>query len=258
MQTLENHIAVVTGASRGIGLAIVEALAAQGARVAGAARTVTPELERAADLAVAVDLADPAGPGELVEKARAALGGIDILVNNVGRFDARHDGFAAVNDADWLSTFEINFLSPMRTIRAALPELLARRGSIINISSMIARVPAATVVDYGAAKAAFTNLSKALAEELGPQGVRVNTVSPGVTLTPAWDTEGGFGASVAAHHGASLDDFLRDAPAAFGVTTGRFTEAAEVAELVALLASPRVRNIHGVDYVIDGGQVKTA
>lgn len=185
MKTLEGKTALITGASRGIGLAIVQALAAEGARVAGAAHTVTPELQQAADLAVPVDLVTPDGPRELIERTQEALGAVDILVNNLGRFDARTEGFAAVGDDDWRSTFEINFFSPMRSIRAVLPDLVARQGTIVNISSMIARAPLPFVVDYGAAKAAFTNLSKALAEELGPQGVRFNTISPGVTHTPA-------------------------------------------------------------------------
>lgn len=258
MRKLDRKIAIVTGASQGIGLAIVHALSAEGIRVAGAARTITPQLRDAANLAVSVDLATPEGPQSLVEQTLDTFGGIDLLVNNVGAFLPRTEGFAAIRDDEWRDTFEINFFSAVRTIRAALPSLLECKGSIVNISSSQARTPGLRVLDYATAKAALTNLSKSLAEEFGPQGLRVNTVSPGPTRTPAWESPDGFGAGLAKAADLPLKAFLEDFPAKAGLTTGRLTEPGEVAALVRLLASDEARNIHGADYIIDGGQTKNA
>jgi len=256
---LRNKVAVVTGASRGIGLAIAEALSREGAHVIAGARQPgerLAELERV--LPVAVDLATEDGPARLVDTATAEFGGIDVLVNNVGAFEARTAGFAEVSDADWQRTFEINLFSAVRAIRAALPSLVERRGAIVNVSSINARVPQPPVVDYAAAKAALTNLSRTLAEELGPQGVRVNTVSPGPTRTPAWEAADGFGATLAEAAGTSVEQFLADFPTAAGLSTDRMSEPEEVAAVVVLLASGAARNVNGSDYVVDGGQAKAA
>jgi putative oxidoreductase len=256
---LQGRVAVVTGASRGIGLAIAEALSREGAQVIAGAREPG---ERLATLdrvtPVAVDLATVDGPGRLVDRAVSEFGGIDVLVNNVGAFEARTAGFAAISDDDWQRTFEINLLSAVRAIRAALPSLVERGGAIVNVSSINARVPQPPVVDYAAAKAALTNLSRALAEELGPKGVRVNTVSPGPTRTPAWEAAGGFGATLAEAAGTSVEQFLADFPAAAGLSTDRMSEPEEIAAVVVLLASGAARNVNGSDYVIDGGQAKAA
>jgi putative oxidoreductase len=139
-----------------------------------------------------------------------------------------------------------------------LPSLIERRGTIVNVSSARARMPQAPVVDYSAAKAALTNLGKALAEELAPQGVRVNTISPGPTRTPAWESDDGFGASLAAAAGTTVDEFLAAFPVRAGLLTERLTEPDEVASVVLLLASGRVGNVTGADYIVDGGQIKTA
>jgi putative oxidoreductase len=256
---LEGKTAVVTGASRGIGLAIAEGLSREGAQVIAGARQPGGRL---ADLdgviPVAVDLATADGPRHLVERAQAEFGGVDVLVNNVGAFEARTQGFGAVTDDDWQRTFEINLFSAVRAIRAALPSLVERAGAIINVSSINARVPQPPVVDYAAAKAALTNLSRTLAEELGPQGVRVNTVSPGPTQTSAWEAPEGFGAALARASGTSLEQFLADFPSAAGLSTERMTEPEEVAAIVVLLASGAARNVNGSDWVIDGGQAKAA
>lgn len=252
----KNKTVVVTGAGRGIGLAIAEELSRQGARVVGAARTVTDDLAAAAEVTLAVDLSTPDGPGQVIELALERFGGIDVLVNNVGAFAARTDGFTAISDADWRYTFEVNFFSAVRAIRSALPSLIDHGGMIINVSSVNAKVPQPLVVDYAAAKAALTNLGRSLADELGPQGVHVATVSPGPTRTPAWQSPDGFGASLAEASNMPLEEFLEAFPAQAGLATGRFTEPAEVAALVAFLASDHVRSAHGADWLIDGGQAK--
>ncbi|MEV0401720.1 SDR family oxidoreductase [Actinoallomurus sp. NPDC050550] len=253
--------AIVTGAGRGIGLAITQALAAEGVRVVGASRTITPELEKAAAATVSVDLSTRAGAIAVVEQAIAAVGGIDFLVNNVGAGDPDRmslGGFLDVDDEQWQAVFDLNLFSAVWTTRAALPSILERRGAIVNISSINARVPTGSPVGYAEAKSALTQLSKRLSEELAPHGVRVNTVSPGVVASPLWTDPNGFGGKVADAFGVSHGDLLANIPGQFGIASGRITMPEEVADLVAFLLSERAANIHGADHVIDGGTLKSA
>lgn len=258
---LKNKVAVVTGASKGIGLAVVKALAREGARVVAGSRTRTPELTALCDThdvtMVTVDLATTNGPGALIEAATGRHGRIDVLVNNVGAATPR-SGFLDVSDDEWQRIFNLTFFSAVRTIRAALPHLLQTRGAIVNISSINARLPFPMVVDYSAAKAALTNLTKALSEEFAPRGVRINAVAPGPVRTPFWTDPGGFADIVAASSGVSAQTALDDTvPRSMGISTGRVTEAHEVANLTTFLASSRAANITGAQFVIDGGQIKT-
>ncbi|MCQ8774264.1 SDR family oxidoreductase [Streptomyces telluris] len=256
---LNGKTALVTGAGRGIGLATVRSLAAEGVRVAGAARTITPELKEAAAVAVAVDLSTPDGGRRLVEQALAGLGGgLDLLVNNVGGGDeAVLGGFLDSGDADFQANLDLNFLSAVRVSRAALPSLVERRGSVVNVSSVNARLPAAGPVAYSVAKAALTAFGKSLSEEFGPRGVRVNTVSPGVVRTAIWEDPEGFGGKVAAAAGVDHAEFLKQLPERFGMASPRITEPGEVAALITFLLSDVAANINGADHVIDGGTVKT-
>jgi NAD(P)-dependent dehydrogenase (short-subunit alcohol dehydrogenase family) len=256
---LEGKRAVVTGASKGIGLAITRALVGEGAYVVAGAREQGEELGELVAAgkarAVAVDLSTPAGPEELV---RAALedGHVDVVVNNVGAAKVRLDGFGSVSDQDWLDTWNLSFMAAVRTTRAALPAMLdARAGTIVNIVSVNAFLPDPAVIDYCAAKAALGNFSKALSREVGPRGIRVNTVSPGPVTTALWLGDGGVAGTVAAANGGSPQDVA--AKQAAEAATGRFTTPEEVAELVVLLAGERAGNVTGADFVIDGGLIKT-
>ncbi|WP_194925009.1 SDR family oxidoreductase [Catenulispora pinisilvae] len=253
--------ALVTGASRGIGLAIVQTLAAEGVRVVGAARTVTPELEKAAAATASVDLSTRDGARAAVEQGLAAVGGIDFLVNNVGGGDPSGielGGFLDVEDEQWQRIFDLNLFSAVWTTKAALPSILERRGAIVGISSINARVSTNAPVGYAEAKAALNQFDKRLSEELAPRGVRVNTVSPGLVSSPLWTDPSRFGGKVADAFGVSHADLLASLPGQAGVASGRFSEPAEVADLVAFLLSDRAANIHGADYVIDGGTLKAA
>ncbi len=257
---LSHKTALVTGASRGIGLATARALAAEGVRVVGAARTITPELEAVASLSIAVDLSKPEGARRVVDTVLTETGGLDILVNNVGAGDTdqlKLGGFLDADDVQWRNLLDLNLFSAVWTSRAALPSLIERHGAIINVSSINARVPSTGPVGYSEAKAALTAFSKRLAEEFGPQGVRVNTVSPGPVGTGLWRDPDGFGGKVAETFGATHADFLAALPTTFGVTSGRLVEPEEVAALITLLASPATTSILGADLVIDGGTVKT-
>jgi NAD(P)-dependent dehydrogenase (short-subunit alcohol dehydrogenase family) len=260
---LEGKTAVVTGASQGVGLATAEALAHEGVRVVGAARTITPELETAAVASVAADLSTQAGVDSLMETAFATLGGVDILINNVGAGDVANlalgglAGFLDVDDHQWHDLFRINLFSAVWASRAALPSLIERRGAIVNVSSTGALVPASGPVGYSEAKAALTALSKRLSEEFGPRGVRVNTVSPGVVGSRLWRGPDGIGAQFAAANRVSLEDFLHDLPGQLGIATGRITEPREVGALITFLVSEAAANVVGVDIVIDGGTIKT-
>ncbi|MCX4094355.1 oxidoreductase [Nocardia sp. alder85J] len=257
---LEGKTAVVTGAGRGIGLAVAQALAAEGVRVLGAARHISAELEKVSAATVAADLSTAEGAAEVVATALTELGGIDILVNNVGGGDAAElglGGFLDIDDAQWRKLFDLNLFSAVWTTRAALPSLLERRGAIVNVSSINARLPAAGPVGYSEAKAALTNLGKRLSEEFGPRGVRVNTVSPGPVGTPLWLAPGGFGAKVAQAQGIGHEELIAAMPEQFGIASGRISEAEEVAALITFLVSARAANIVGADHVIDGGVLKT-
>jgi NAD(P)-dependent dehydrogenase (short-subunit alcohol dehydrogenase family) len=254
---LDGKVAVVTGASKGIGLAVVHALAAEGAVVVAGARTIDTLAGLDGVRAVSVDLAEPAGPERLVAEAVTHEGRVDVLVNNVGAVRLRVDGFLATTDADFEASMQLNFLAAVRATRAAVRDMLPRgEGAIVNIASVNAFFhPDGLVIDYGAAKAALLNFAKALSQELGPKGIRINSVSPGPVTTDLWLGGGGVAATLGDRAGVDPAT-IRDQAAA-GIATGRFTSPEEVATLVALLASPRTANVTGSDYVIDGGLVKT-
>jgi NAD(P)-dependent dehydrogenase (short-subunit alcohol dehydrogenase family) len=254
---LTDKVAVVTGASKGIGLAITQELAAEGALVVAGARTTdTLEgLERVTP--VAVDLGGPDGPGELVGRAISDHGRIDVLVNNVGAAHVRLDGFLSLTDDDFQRSLDLNFFSALRATRAAVASMAQTGGgAIVNVVSVNAFFePDGGVIDYGAAKAALLNLAKSLSQELGPRGIRLASVSPGPVSTDLWLGTGGVAETLGDQAGVSADAIREGAEA--GMATGRFTTPREVATLVALLASPRTGNVTGSNFVIDGGLVKT-
>ena len=257
---LSGKIAVVTAASKGIGLAVVKALVAEGAIVVAGARNVAAleGLERVTP--VVVDLATAQGPGQLVARAIEQHGRLDVLVNNMGAVRLRTDGFLAISDEEFEWAMQVNFFSALRATRAAIRQMLTQGGgAIVNVASVNAFFqPDGGTVDYGAAKAALVNLTKALSQEFGPRGIRINDVSPGPVSTELWMGEHGVAETVAKALGVDAETAREKVVASIGgFATGRFTTPEEVATLVTMLASPRTANVTGANYVIDGGLIKT-
>ena len=269
---LNGRVAVVTGASKGIGLAVARTLLEESANVVAGSRSSSPELDELAIefeppgqlVHVRADLMEPDAPAQLVAAAVERFGRLDVLVNNAGgpppgtslpRF-----GFLELGDDDWRDMIEFNLLSAVRASRAAIPVMLERgKGAIVNVSSVHGRQPSGVNVDYGAAKAAMINLTKALAEEFGPQGIRVNGVCPGPVLTPWWTDSGGAADIFAAHVGADRDGVLTTlAPEMMQLTTGRLADPQEIADAVVFLASPRSASTLGTELLVDSGMLKTA
>jgi len=235
----------------------VRKLAASGATVITGAKRPSPEIkELAGDKVVSfteVDLADPQGPAQLVAAAGTR---VDILVNNVGSAHPRPDGFLSITDDDWATSLTLNLMAAVRATRAALPGMLAAgSGAIVMTCSVNARLPDPVVLDYSAAKAGLAAFAKALSKEVGPHGIRVNTVSPGPVATDLWLGHDGVAETLSHVTGARPADI--EGQAAAGSVTGRFSQPDEVASLIVYLASDLAANITGSDFTIDGGLVPT-
>ena len=257
---LTGKIAVVTGASKGIGLAITRALAGEGAKVVAGARTIDTLANIPGVLPVSVDLASREGPASLVKRALDEHGRVDILVNNVGAVRLRLQGFLGTSDEEFEWSMQMNFFAALRATRAAVTAMLeSGGGSIVNIASVNAFFqPDSGTIDYGAAKAALVNVTKALSQELGPRGIRINDVSPGPVSTDLWLGKDGVAATVAKATGTDPETAKKNVLASIGgVPTGRLSTPEEVATLVLMLASDRTANVTGANYVIDGGLIKT-
>ncbi|MGK5531504.1 SDR family NAD(P)-dependent oxidoreductase [Streptomyces sp. URMC 129] len=258
---LAGKTAVVTGGSKGIGLAVVRLLVAEGVRVVAASRRETPELKETGAVHVPVDLTTAEGATELIERATAELGAIDILVNNVGVGDTDDIAKGALlsllelPDSAWQHTFDLHFYSALRVTRAALPSLVDRKGTVVNVSSIAARLAGAGPVDYNVSKAALNALTKIVAEQFGPQGVRAITISPGPVSTGVWTDPDGLIGRLAAENGVPHEEMVTQFLDNLGTTTGRVSTPEEVARLIVFAASPS--NINGAEYVIDGGIIKS-
>ncbi len=256
---LEGKVAVVTGASQGIGLAVTRALTDEGVFVVAGARTTSADLDDLVGTgmadAVMVDLSTPTGPADLVTAA-LRRGRLDILVNNVGAAHPRLGGFLAISDDDWHSTLNLNLMAAVRATRAVLPAMIAAgHGNIVTTSSVNAVLPDPAVLDYSAAKAALASFCKSLSKEVAEHGIRVNTVRPGPVSTALWLGEDGVAEVVARASGGDAAEVAQLAAA--DAATGRFTTPEEVADLIVFLASDRSGNITGTDVTIDGGLVTT-
>jgi NAD(P)-dependent dehydrogenase (short-subunit alcohol dehydrogenase family) len=248
--------ALVTGGTKGMGEAIVQRLRGAGATVITTARSAPSDLAQP-ELFVAADISTAEGVEAVVRSVRDRLGGVDILVNNVGGSSAPGGGFAALTDADWQAALNQNLLAAVRLDRGLLPAMLAQRsGVIIHISSIQRRLPLfEATLAYAAAKAALSNYSKGLSNEVGPKGVRVVSVAPGfIETTAATALIDRLAASSGTDAKSAREGLMQSLG---GIPLGRPGWPEEVAELVAFLASDRAASITGSEYVIDGGTIPT-
>src|SRR5688572_16044364 len=181
---LKDRVCVVTGATAGIGRETARLLADEGARVVTCGRSETaPDVGEA--LHVVRDLSEAPAPGELIGEAAQALGRVDCLVNNVGV--AYHRSFEELTDADWEELWQLNVLSYVRAIQAALPGMRERGfGRIVNVSSTAGKRPSTGMPDYSVTKSAVLGLSRLVADLYAKDGIRCNAVTPGPTATEAW------------------------------------------------------------------------
>jgi len=242
---LSGKACVVTGSTGGIGLETARLLVAEGARVVTSGRSGPPGIGET--LHMQGDLAEPGTPGHLVEAAVQALGGLDVLVNNVGfAVQAR---FEDVPDAEWESMWQLNVMSYVRAIRAALPHLRATRGAIVNVSSTAGKRPSGGMPHYSVTKAAVLSLSRLVADLYAADGIRCNAVTPGPTATEAWLGEGGL----ADQQGGDREAVLAKVGA--GRPLGRLADPEEIASVIAFLASERASYVTGAAWSADGGTV---
>lgn len=255
---LHDRVAIVTGASRGIGRRIAIDLASEGARVVLVGRDATALAEVAAQAPgatiVVADLAEHDAAARVVHAAVDTHGRLDILVNNAGGFVPKK--LLATTPDDWQAGFEQNFFSAVRMALACVPHLQAGGwGRIVNVASTFAKEPDPYFGPYSAAKAALVNFSKNLSVAYSADGVLTNCVVLGVTLTEGVEANA---AAAAARTGLTRDEVMARMMAKDPVAVGRFGETAEVAAAVLFLVSERSSWTTGATLTVDGGTLHAA
>jgi 3-oxoacyl-[acyl-carrier protein] reductase len=253
---LQNRVCVVTGSTAGIGLETARLLAEEGARVVVSGRdpdrVEAARAEVGAALGVAGDLSTPEAPVELITRAETELGQVDCLVNNVGI--AVQTGFDELTDDDWQAMWQLNVMSYVRAIQAALPGMRGRgSGRIVNVSSTAGKRPSTSMPDYSVTKAAVLSLSRLVADVYAADGILCNAVTPGPTASPAWLAEGGLADQAAKRSGKSREEVL--AGVAKGRPLGRLAEPEEIAAVIVFLCSDRASYVTGSAWSADGGTV---
>lgn len=254
---LSSRRALVTGATKGVGAAVVDALLDAGVEIVATARSVPSEPRSGVDY-VAADVTTAAGCAYVARSVLERLGGVDILVNVIGGSSAPAGGFAVLDDDEWAKELSLNLMPAVRLDRALLPSMLAQgTGVIVHVTSIQHELPLPeSTMAYAAAKAALSTYSKALSKEVSPQGIRVVRVSPGWVETEAAVA---LAERVAEQAGTDYEGGKQIIMRSLGgIPLGRPAKPREVADLIAFVASPRAGSITGTEYVIDGGTVPTA
>jgi 3-oxoacyl-[acyl-carrier protein] reductase len=252
---LKDKVAIVTGASRGIGRAIAETLGAEGMRVVLAARTLEDLKATAAAIETetrieVVDLREADAPARLIANTIEHFGSLDVLVNNAGA--TKRGDFHALTDDDWHDGFALKFFGTMRLCRSAWPHLAQRHGNIVNIVGIGGRTGSAEFTIGGTVNAAIMNLTKALADKGIKDGVRVNAINPGAVLSDRLQTRV---RSFASENGIDLETAKGEFARTLGIA--RFGETVDIARTVAFLASPLAHYCQGSIVDVDGGQTRT-
>jgi NAD(P)-dependent dehydrogenase (short-subunit alcohol dehydrogenase family) len=237
---------MVTGSTGGIGLATAKVLVDEGARVVTCGRSEAPAIGES--LHIRADLSRPGEP----ERAIAEAGAVDVLVNNAGFAEQRD--FLEVTDEQWDEGWQLNVMSYIRAIRAAVPGMRERGGGVIvNVSSTAGKRPSTGMPDYSVTKAAVLSVSRLVADLYAADGIRCNAVTPGPTATQAWLGEGGLADQQARRSGKSRDDVLESVGK--GRPLGRLAEPDEIAAVIAFLCSERAAYVTGAAWSADGGTV---
>jgi 3-oxoacyl-[acyl-carrier protein] reductase len=243
---LRERVCLVTGSTGGIGRATAELLAAEGANVVTCGRGEAPDVGETKH--VVADLAEPGEPERVVAEA----GELDVLVNNVGYAEQRD--FLELTDGDWDEAWQLNVMSFVRAIRAAVPAMRSRGGGVIvNVSSTAGKRPSTGMPEYSVTKAAVLSLSRLVADLYAGAAIRCNAVTPGPTATEAWLGDGGLADQQAARTGKTRDEVLE--AVGNGRPLGRLAEPEEIAAVVAFLCSDRASYVTGAAWSADGGTV---